>query len=75
MQKTVIGSSNQRYVIGEKEGYVAVFYEEEQQGISLKEVTDIPIDGLSEDEKLRLGEGIKVLGKEALDRTLENYSS
>lgn len=75
MERTVFGVSNQRYVIGEKDGYIAVFYEEEQQGISLKEVTDIPVDGLVEEEKLKLKEGVKIIGKEALDRSLESYSS
>lgn len=75
MQKTVYGPSHQRYVVGEKDGYIAVFYEEEIEGISLKEVTDIPINGLTEEERFRLSEGIKVIGKDALARTLENYSS
>jgi len=75
MRKTIIGESQQRYVVGQKDGYVAVYYEEEQEGISLKELTGIPVDGLTEDEKLRLNQGIKVMGNEALARTLENYSS
>ncbi|MGE4213565.1 MAG: BofC C-terminal domain-containing protein [Anaerotignaceae bacterium] len=75
MRKTIVGASQQRYVVGQKDGYVAVYYEEEQEGISLKELTGIPVDGLSEDEKLRLNQGIKVMGNEALARTLENYSS
>ena len=75
MQKTVIGPSHQRYVVGERDGYIAVFYEEEQEGISLKEVTEIPTSGLVEDEYFRLKEGIKVIGKDALARILENYGS
>lgn len=75
MRKTIVGQSQQRYVVGQKDGYVAVYYEEEKEGISLKEITGIPVDGLSEDEKLRLNQGIKVMGNEALARTLENYSS
>lgn len=75
LRKTIAGESEQRYVVGQKNGYVAVYYEEEQEGISLKELTSIPIDGLSEEEKLRLNQGIKIMGKEALARTLENYSS
>lgn len=75
MRKTIVGQSQQRYVVGQKDGYVAVYYEEEKDGISLKEITGISVDGLSEDEKLRLNQGIKVMGNEALARTLENYSS
>ena len=75
MRKTIVGQSQQRYVVGQKDGYVAVYYEEEKEGISLKEITGIPVDGLSEDEKLRLNQGIKVMGNDALARTLENYSS
>lgn len=75
LRKTIVGESQQRYVVGQKDGYVAVYYEEEQDGISLKEITGIPVDGLSEDEKIRLNQGIKITGDEALARTLENYSS
>lgn len=75
MRKTIVGQSQQIYVVGQKDGYVAVYYEEEQEGVSLKELTGIPVDGLSEDEKLRLNQGIKVMGNEELARTLENYSS
>lgn len=75
MQKTVYGASHQRYVVGEKDGYITVFYEEEIEGMSVKEITGIPVDGLSEDDLFRLSEGIKVIGKDSLARTLENYSS
>ncbi|MDD3571092.1 MAG: BofC C-terminal domain-containing protein [Lachnospiraceae bacterium] len=75
LRKTIEGESQQRYVVGQKDGYVAVYYEEEQDGVSLKEITGISVDGLSEDEKIRLNQGIKIVGDEALARTLENYSS
>ena len=37
MEKTIYGPSMQRYVVGEKDGYIAVFYEQEQNGVNLKE--------------------------------------
>ncbi|MCI8341755.1 MAG: hypothetical protein HFE62_00855 [Firmicutes bacterium] len=75
MEKTVYGPSMQRYVVGEKDGYIAVYFEKEQNGVNLKEVTSIPVDGLNEEERMRLMQGVKVIGKEALARTLEDYGS
>lgn len=75
MEKTIYGPSMQRYVVGEKDGYIAVFYEQEQNGVNLKEITSIPVDALSEEERLRLTQGIKVIGKDSLARVLEDYSS
>ena len=59
MEKTIYGPSMQRYVVG----------------VNLKEITSIPVDALSEEERLRLTQGIKVIGKDSLARVLEDYSS
>ncbi len=74
MRKVVSGKSNQYYVIGEQEGYVAVFYEMETNGTCLKEITDTPLSALSEDEQKRLREGIHVFGEDALVRILEDFN-
>lgn len=75
MQKTVAGKSNQRYVVGEHDGYVAVFYEEEKDGISLHEVTDTPVSSLTHEEQVRLTDGISVVGENNLIKVLEDYGS
>jgi len=75
MRKTISGPSNQRYIIKENEGYIAVFYDRENEGLVLKEVTRKPVESLNEEEKASVKEGIRVVGKERLDRALEDYTS
>lgn len=61
------------YIIGVHEGYIAVFYDNENYAI--KELTNRPISALAEDEQKRLKEGIRVVGNEELMRALEDFSS
>ena len=64
---------HRNYIIGVHEGYIAVFYDTENYAI--KELTNRPISALSEDEQIRLKEGIRVVGNEELMRALEDFSS
>jgi len=65
--------AQRRYIIGAHNGYIAVFYDNEQMG--LKELTNRPISALLPEEQERLKEGIKVVGVEELMRALEDFSS
>ena len=62
-----------QYIIGVHNGYIAVFYDNGNE--SVKELTARPVSALAEEEQLRLIEGIKVQGNEALMRALEDFSS
>ena len=73
LRKNVGSDNNDRYVVGIYEGYVAVFYENSEEGIYM--MTEIPVDTLEEDKKILLEEGIYVEGKERLNRILEDYTS
>ena len=75
MKKKISGPSNQRYIIGEEDGYIAVFYDLGDNERMLKEVTDKPLSAFSETERDILTEGIRVTGNDKLYRALENYSS
>lgn len=75
LQKTIDGESTQHYVIGEYEGYIAVFYEKEINGTKLKEITNIPLESLTEEEQNKIKKGINITGKEELMKFLENYGS
>ena len=75
MKKKIAGPSNQRYIIGEEDGYIAVFYDLGDNERMLKEVTDKPLSAFSETERDILTEGIRVTGNDKLYRALENYSS
>lgn len=75
MKKQISGPSSQRYIIGEEDGYIAVFYDLENNERILKEITDKPVSALPETEQGEIKTGIKVTGNERLYRVLENYTS
>lgn len=75
LRKTVSGKSGQYYVVGEYDGYIAVFYESEDYGAYLKEITDVPVIGFPTEERERLRAGIHVTGNEELSKILEAYGS
>lgn len=75
MRKTVEAKSNEQYIIGEQNGYVAVFYKEPQHGIILHEITNTPLSALPLEERERLQEGISVIGDENLSKILSDYTS
>ncbi len=75
MRKTLEAKSNEQYIIGEKNGYVAVFYKEPQHGIILHEITNTPLSALPLEERERLLEGISVTGDENLYKILSDYTS
>jgi len=61
------------YVIGVHDGYIAVFYDDEDYNI--KELTSRPITALAAEEQTRLESGIRVTGAEELLRALEDFGS
>ncbi len=72
---SVDGSSKESYVLGEKDGYLAVFLEDENKKISLYECTDTPVRILPETEQQQLKEGVMVLGDANLAKVLAEYTS
>lgn len=75
LQKIMEGKSTKHYIIGEYDGYLAVFYEKEINGTRLKEITDTPIESLSIKEKNEIKNGIKIKGDDELIHYLENFES
>lgn len=71
VRKTIEGRSSAHYSIGEKDGYVAVYFE---NGI-LKEKTATPLDGLEPELKARVMRGIKIDGAQELVKCLEDIES
>jgi hypothetical protein len=72
LRKTVSVADAETFVVGESGGYIAVFYED---GATLKEITDMPVEIFEEEERARLKEGIRVSGKTELFRVLQDYGS
>ena len=75
MQKDVPGKSGHYYIVGVKDGYIAVFYQFPVNGTNLKEITDTPVSALSARERQRLEDGIEITGEAALARIMEDYGS
>ncbi len=71
VKRNIEGRSNCHYSIGEKDGYVAVFFE---NGI-LKEKTTTPVEGLAPEIKAQLVKGVKIDGRENLIKCLEDIES
>ncbi len=72
---SVIGSSKESYLLGEKDGYLAVFLEDENKKVSLYECTNTPVQILPETEQRQLKEGITILGEANLTKVLAEYTS
>ena len=75
LRKEINTTSTQKYIISVLDGYVAVFYDEALDGNRLKEVTEMPINTLPQEDIDRLLIGIKATGEDELIRLLEDYSS
>ena len=75
MRKEVVLDTDENYMVGNMDGYVAVYYDNGDYGMSLKTVTDTPLSSLDEEERKRLDEGIFISGDEELARVLESYES
>ncbi|MDO4531147.1 MAG: hypothetical protein Q4C06_04125 [Bacillota bacterium] len=72
---SIEGLSSETYILGEEEGFVAVFYEDAQKMIRMKERTEIPLSVLGEEDARMLREGIRITGEETLAKALADLSS
>lgn len=63
------------YILKEKDGLVAVYYQQPINGVSLKEVTPLSVKNLPQKERSRLKEGIKIESPQELAQTLEDLGS
>lgn len=75
LRSTIEGRSDENYLLGIHNGYLAVFRENEENKISLEEQTDIPISSLPEGEIQQLKEGMRILGENNLAKVLADYKS
>lgn len=65
----------EHYIVKEREGKVAVYYQNPVDGVSLKELTNIQTMNLPNEDQKRLKEGIEVNSNQALAELLENFGS
>jgi len=69
------GLSSETYILGEQDGFLAVFYEDAQKILHLKEKTDLPLSALPEGEAKQIREGLQVTGEENLAKMLSDLNS
>lgn len=67
------GVCNEHYILKEADGVIVVYKIETSGEETLVEETGISIDYLTESDKMKIKEGIRVYGKEELNSTLEDY--
>lgn len=73
LRKEMSGVCNQHYVLRENNGVIAVYQIQDNNEEVLKEDTGIATEYLTEIDRLRLEEGIRIYGDEELNSTLEDY--
>ena len=75
LRSTIEGRSDENYLLGIHNGYLAVFRENEAKKFSMEEETDIPISSLPEGDIQQLKEGMWILGENNLAKVLADYKS
>ena len=74
IRRTVNEMRSQYYIVGEQNGYVAVFYRDPVHGTLLKEITNTLVSNLPSHDQMLLKEGLHV-SEEQLMKVLEDLSS
>lgn len=69
------GKCPEHYILKEKNGKVAVYYQNPINGVSLKELTNIPLSNLAKVDQEKLKEGIYVESNTSLAEILEDFGS
>ena len=67
------GICDEHFLLKDLEGHIAIYTLDEKDNETLKETTSIITDFLEEEDLQKLKEGIRIEGKEQLNKTLEDY--
>lgn len=73
LQKEEEGTCEEHYVLREKDGYIAIYWVNNQGKENLKEITGIAVEYLTENDLLEINEGIFVYGLQELNSKIEDY--
>lgn len=71
--KEVAGICGEHYLVKDKDGLVAIYVLDGDEKETLSEVTEISTEYLTDDDKEKLKDGIKAIGKEELNSLIEDY--
>lgn len=64
---------NKHYVLKEKDGYIAVYNLDASGNQNLKEITDVYVSYLPDEDKALLEKGINVIGDNELEKTIADF--
>lgn len=67
------GICDKHYLVKEKDGYIAIYSLDSLGNQSLKEITDVYISYLPDEDKALLEKGINVIGDNELERTIADF--
>jgi len=73
LYKEVEEICDEHYMLKELDGYIAIYTLDDQDNLTLKEMTAIVTAYLPEEDVQKIREGIKVIGKDKLNQALEDY--
>ena len=73
LYREVEGICNEHYILKEKDGFLAIYIQDENGEEKLKEVTSIPLEYLPKSDIDRIREGIEATGNEELNSILEDF--
>ena len=73
LYREVEGICNEHYILKEKDGFLAIYIQDENGEEKLKEVTSIPLEYLPKADIDRIREGIEATGNEELNSILEDF--
>ena len=75
MRKIVEEKNEESFIVTQKDGYIAVYYEDKDEGRTLYEITETPISTLTHEEQIRINDGIIVKSEYELAKILAEYNS
>lgn len=75
MRKIVEEKNEESFIVTQKDGYIAVYYEDKDEGRTLYEITETPISTLTHEEQVRINDGIIVKSEYELAKILAEYNS
>lgn len=73
--REIDANCSDHFVVKEKEGYIAVYNELSKDILELKEITNIELDSLREEDKIAIEAGISLYGKNELSSFIEDFDS
>ena len=73
LSRNNVGICDEHYIIRESDGYISISVKNDIGEYIFKGLTDIPVQYLAEEDLAKLEQGIEVIGRENLNKFLEDF--